>query len=86
MSLKGRSCRVVRIRTVRSEELSLEPMGRFVPASEEIRFEAAGRQQRNGRAEPSRQCCNGLVEAKNRAIIRKHSGMRRSAPGAAATD
>ena len=45
MSLKGRSCWVVNIRMVRAEELSLEAMGRFVSASEEIRFEAQDRQQ-----------------------------------------
>src|ERR1022692_2347155 len=45
MSLKGRSCWVVNIRMVRAEELILEAMGRFVAASEEIRFEAQDRQQ-----------------------------------------
>jgi hypothetical protein len=45
MSLKGRSCWVVNICTVRSEELSLEAIGRFVAASEEVRFEAEDRQQ-----------------------------------------
>jgi transposase InsO family protein len=45
MSLKGRSCWVVNIRMVRAEELSLEAMGQFVAASEEIRFEAADRRQ-----------------------------------------
>jgi transposase InsO family protein len=48
MSLKGRSCWVVNIRMVRAEELSLESIGRFVEASEEIRFEAQDRQQRYG--------------------------------------
>ncbi len=45
MSLKGRSCWVVNIRMVRAEILSLEAMGRFLSASEEVRFEAADRQQ-----------------------------------------
>jgi hypothetical protein len=45
MSLKGRSCWVVNIRMVRAEELSVEAMGWFVLASEEIRFEAQDRQQ-----------------------------------------
>jgi transposase InsO family protein len=48
MSLKGRSCWVVNIRMVRAEELSLEAMGRFVAASEEIRFEAQDRYQLYG--------------------------------------
>ncbi len=48
MSLKGRSCWVVNIRMVRAEKLSLETMGRFVLASEEIRFEAEDRHQRYG--------------------------------------
>src|SRR5271165_203675 len=48
MSLKGRSCWVVNIRMVRAEELSLESMGRFVAASEEVRFEAEDRQQLYG--------------------------------------
>jgi transposase InsO family protein len=45
MSLKGRSCWVVNIRMVRAEELSLEAMGQFVAAIEEVRFEAADRRQ-----------------------------------------
>ncbi len=48
MSLKGRSCWVVNIRMVRSEELSLEAIGRFVAASEEVRFEAEDRRQLYG--------------------------------------
>jgi hypothetical protein len=48
MSLKGRSCWVVNIRMVRAEELSLEAIGRFVAASEDIRFEAQDRQQLYG--------------------------------------
>jgi transposase InsO family protein len=44
MSLKGRSCWVVKIRMDRAEELSLEAMGRIVAASEELRFEAEDRQ------------------------------------------
>jgi len=45
MSLKGRSCWVVNIRMDDAEKLSLEAIGRFVAASEEIRFEAENRQQ-----------------------------------------
>jgi len=45
MSLKGRSCWVVNIRMVRAEILSLGAMGRFLSASEEVRFEAADRRQ-----------------------------------------
>jgi transposase InsO family protein len=48
MSLKGRSCWVVKIRMVRAEELSLEAIGRFVEASEDVRFEAEDRQQLYG--------------------------------------
>ena len=45
MSLKGRSCWVVNIRMDDAEKLSLELIGRFVTASEDIRFEANDRQQ-----------------------------------------
>jgi transposase InsO family protein len=45
MSLKGRSCWVVNIRMDDAEKLSLEAIGRFVVASEEVRFEAEDRQQ-----------------------------------------
>jgi predicted DNA-binding transcriptional regulator AlpA len=45
MSLKGRSCWVVNIRMDRAEELSLEAIGRFVAASEELWFEAQDRDQ-----------------------------------------
>jgi predicted RNA-binding protein YlxR (DUF448 family) len=45
MSLKGRSCWVVNIRMMAAEKLSLEAIGRFVEASEEIQFEAENRQQ-----------------------------------------
>jgi hypothetical protein len=45
MSLKERSCWVVNIRMDDAEKLSLEAIGRFVAASEEIRFEAENRQQ-----------------------------------------
>jgi hypothetical protein len=48
MSLKGRSCWVVNIRMDDAEKLSLEGICRFVEASEEIRFEAADRQQLYG--------------------------------------
>lgn len=48
MSLKGRPCWVVNIRMVRAEELSLEAIGRFVAASEDIRFEAEDRPQLYG--------------------------------------
>ena len=45
MSLKGRSCWVVNIRMNDAEKLSLEAIGQFVAASEEVRFEAQDRQQ-----------------------------------------
>jgi hypothetical protein len=45
MSLKGRSCWDVNIRMDDAEKLSLEAIGQFVEASEDIRFEAQDRQQ-----------------------------------------
>jgi transposase InsO family protein len=48
MSLKGRSCWVVNICMNDAEKLSLESIGRFVAASEEIQFEAQDRQQLYG--------------------------------------
>jgi transposase InsO family protein len=45
MSLKGRSCWVVNIRMDDAEKLSLEAIGRFVEASEDLRFEVQDRQQ-----------------------------------------
>jgi len=45
MSLKGWSCWVVNIRMDDAEKLSMEAIGRFVTASEAIRFEAEDRQQ-----------------------------------------
>jgi hypothetical protein len=45
MSLKGRSCWDVNIRMDDAEKLSLEAIGQFVSASEDIRFEAQDRQQ-----------------------------------------
>jgi len=48
MILKGRSCWVVNIRMDDAEKLSLEAIGRFVTASEYIRFEAKDRQQLYG--------------------------------------
>jgi hypothetical protein len=45
MSLKGRSCWVVNIRMDDAEKLSLEAIGRFVLASEDLWFEAQDRQQ-----------------------------------------
>ena len=48
MSLKGRSCWDVNIRMDDAEMLSLEAIGRFVEASEDIRFEAQDRQQLYG--------------------------------------
>ena len=45
MSLKGWSCWVVSIRMDDAEKLSLESIGQFVTASEDIRFEAQDRQQ-----------------------------------------
>jgi hypothetical protein len=48
MSVKGRSCWVVNIRMDDAEKLSLEGIGRFVEASEEIRFETEDRRQLYG--------------------------------------
>jgi transposase InsO family protein len=48
MSLKGRSCWDVNIRMDDHEMLSLEAIGRFVTASEDIRFEAENRLQLYG--------------------------------------
>jgi len=48
MSLKGRSCWDVNIRMDDREMLSLEAIGRFVEASQEIRFEAENRPQLYG--------------------------------------
>ena len=48
MSLKGRSCWDVNIRMHEAEKLSLEAIGRFVAASQEIQFEAEERQQLYG--------------------------------------
>ena len=45
MSLKGRSCWVVNIRMDYAEKLSLESIGLFVAASEEIRFEGKNREE-----------------------------------------
>jgi hypothetical protein len=45
---EGRSCWVVNIRMDDAEKLSLESIGRFVTASEDIRFEAEDRQQLYG--------------------------------------
>jgi transposase InsO family protein len=48
MSLKGRSCWVVNIRMDDAEKLSLEAIGRFVEASQEIRFASENRHQLYG--------------------------------------
>jgi hypothetical protein len=48
MSLKDRSCWVVMIRMVGAEGLSLQAIGRFVLASEDVHFEAGDRLQRYG--------------------------------------
>ena len=48
MSLKGRSCWVVNIRMDDAEKLSLEAIGRFIAASEDVRFVAQDRQQLYG--------------------------------------
>ena len=45
MSLKGRSYWGVNLRMVRAKVLSLEAMGQFVAASEELRIEVADRRQ-----------------------------------------
>jgi hypothetical protein len=83
MSLKGRSCWDVNIRMDDAEKLSLEALGRFVAASEEIRFEAQDREQRYGWVEQvlvGRQyalqgkAARGLV----RRYIEKISGLSRA--------
>ena len=51
MSLKGWLCWVVNIRMDDAKKWSLEGIGRFLAASEEIRFEAADRQQLYARVE-----------------------------------
>jgi transposase InsO family protein len=48
MSLKGRSCWVVNIRMDDAEKLSLAAIGRFVEASQDIRFESENRHQLYG--------------------------------------
>lgn len=48
MSLKGRSCWDVNIRMHEAEKLSLEAIGCFIAASQEIQFEAEDRQQLYG--------------------------------------
>jgi transposase InsO family protein len=48
MSLKGGSCWDVNIRMHAAEKLSLEAIGRFIAASQEIQFEADDRQQLYG--------------------------------------
>ncbi len=48
MSLKGGSCWGVNIRMNEAEKLSLEAIGRFISASQEIQFEAEERQQLYG--------------------------------------
>ena len=88
MSLKGRSCWVVNIRMNDAEKLSLEAIGRFVTASEEVRFEAEDRQQLYGWVEQvlvGRQyaqlgkAARGLV----RRYIEKMTGLSRAAGDAA---
>jgi len=83
MSLKGRSCWVVNIRMDDAEKLSLGAIGRFVTASEELRFEVQDRQQLYGWVEQvlvGRQyaqlgkAARGLV----RRYIEKMSGLSRS--------
>ena len=48
MSLKGRSCWDMNVRMDDAEKLSLKAIGRFVAASEELRFEAEDRWQLDG--------------------------------------
>ena len=83
MSLKGRSCWDVNIRMDDAEKLSLEAIGQFVTASEDIRFEANDRQQLYGWVEEvlvGRQygqlgkASRGLV----RRYIEKMSGLSRA--------
>ncbi len=90
MSLQGRSCWVVNIGMVRAEELSLEAMGRFVAASEEIRFEAEDRRQLDGWVEQvlagqqyagQGKAAQGLV----RRYMVKMTGLSRAGPGGTPT-
>jgi transposase InsO family protein len=83
MSLKGRSCWVVKIRMDDAEKLSLEAIGRFVEASEEIRFAAENREQLYGWVERvlvgqgyAQQCkaARGLL----RRYIEKMTGLSRA--------
>jgi transposase InsO family protein len=83
MSLKGRSCWDVNIRMNDREELSLEAMGRFVEACEEIRFESENREQLYGWVErvlveheyqKQGKAARGLV----RRYIEKISGLSRA--------
>ena len=83
MSLKVQACWRLNISVHETEKLSLEAIGRFVEASEEIRFESQGRQQVYGwvervlvRQEYAQQgkSARGLV----RRYIEKMTGMSRS--------
>ena len=83
MSLKGRSRWVVNIRMDDAEKLSLESIGRFVAASEEIRFAGSNRQQVYGWMElvlsqqeyaQQGKAARGLV----RRYLEKMTGMSRS--------
>ena len=83
MSLKGRSCWVVNIRMDDAEKLSLEAIGRFVEASEELRFEGENRQQVYGWVErvlvqqefaQQGKAARGLV----RRYVEKMTGMSRA--------
>src|ERR1035441_3914774 len=83
MSLKVQACWRLNISVHETEKLSLEAIGRFVEASEEIHFESQGRQQVYGwvervlvRQEYAQQgkAARGLV----RRYIEKMTGMSRS--------
>ena len=83
MSLKGRSCWGVNIRVDDREELSLEAMGRFVEASEDIHFEAVDRHQLYGWVEEvlvGRQY--GQLDKAARGLVRRYiekvSGLSRA--------
>jgi transposase InsO family protein len=90
MSLKVQACWRLNISVHETEKLSLEAIGRFVEASEEIHFESQGRQQVYGWMErvlvrqeyaQQRKAARGLV----RRYIEKMTGMSRSGPGGTPT-
>jgi hypothetical protein len=87
MSLKGRSCGVVNIRMDEAEKLSLESIGLFVAASEEIGSEAEDRQQRSSWVEGVRAAVRSAGQGCAGPAAALHREDDRSEPGAGhATD